>query len=206
MLLQLNTEQPEHWLVAQVVQVLRRGGVVVIPTDTVYGVTCSIDHTAAVQRIYGLKDMDPKKPLSILVPDMPTLGRYTRSLSTPVFRLMRRVLPGPYTFILEASRDVPRIMLRKRKTIGVRMPDNAISAAILEQLGEPLLSTSIRNPDDQILNDPTEIDLRHGNRIDLVVDGGPLLPVPSTVVDFTGREPILVRAGKGDVDALELFE
>lgn len=206
MLLPIDPEIPEHWLVAQVVQVLRKGGVVVLPTDTVYGVTCRVADTRAIERVYGLKEMDPKKPLAMLCPDMATIGQYTRSLPTTVFRLMKRAFPGPYTFILEASRDVPKIMLRKRKTIGIRMPDNPIALAVLEALGEPLLSTSIRNPDDQILNDPEEIDLRYGNRIDLVVDGGPLLPIPSTVVDFTEREPVLVREGRGDVALLELFE
>lgn len=206
MLLPIDPDQPEHWLVARAAQVLKRGGVVVLPTDTVYGLACRISDTNAIERIYGLKEMDPKKPLAILVGDMQTIGLYTRALPTTVFRLMKRVFPGPYTFILEASREVPKIMLRKRKTIGIRMPDNPITLAVLEELGEPLLTTSIRNPDDQILNDPQEIEIRFGNRIDLVVDGGPLLPIPSTVVDFTGREPELVREGRGDVAALELFE
>ncbi len=205
MLLQIDAEYPEHWLVARVVQVLRKGGVVVMPTDTVYGLACAVTHPEAIERIYELKTMDPKKSLSILVADMNMVGQYTRALPNTVFRLMKRVCPGPYTFILEASREVPKIMLRKRKTIGIRMPDNPIALAILEELGEPLLSTSVRNPDDQLLNDPGEIEIRFGNRIELVVDGGPLLPLPSTVVDFTGREPELIREGKGDVEALELF-
>ena len=205
MLLEIDAEEPEHWLVARAVQVLRKGGVVVLPTDTVYGLACGISHAKAIRRIYELKDMDPKKPLAILVGDMPTVGRYSRALPTTVFRLMKRVFPGPYTFIVEASRDVPKIMLRKRKTIGIRMPDNAIALAMLQELGEPMLTTSIRNPDDKILNDPEEIESRFRGRIDLVIDGGPLLPVPSTVVDFTGPEPELVREGRGDVGALELF-
>jgi tRNA threonylcarbamoyl adenosine modification protein (Sua5/YciO/YrdC/YwlC family) len=119
---------------------------------------------------------------------------------------MKRVLPGPYTFIFEASPEVPKIMLRKRRTIGVRMPEHPVSLALLAELGEPLLSTSIRNPDDDFVNDPVEIDATYGNRIDIVIDSGPLLPIPSTVVDLSGGEPVLLREGKGDVESLEMFD
>lgn len=206
MLLQIDPDVPEHWLIARAAQALRAGGVAVIPTDTVYGLACAISQQGAIERIYGLKEMDPKKPLAILVADMQMAGRYAKAIPTPIYRLMKRVLPGPYTFIFEATRDVPKIMLRKRKTVGIRMPNNPIVLALLEELGEPLITTSIRMPDDQILNDPNEIDQQYGRRIDLVVDGGPLLPTPSTVVDFSGDEPELVREGKGDVAALELFD
>lgn len=205
MLLHIDHEQPEHWLVAQVVQVLRRGGVVVIPTDTVYGLACSTASQEAIERIYAIKALDPKKPLSILIHDVGALSGWTRGVPNPVYRMMKRVLPGPYTFILQASRDVPKIMLRKRKTIGIRVPDNPIALAVLEEIGIPLLTTSVRTPDDQIVNDPAEIELRHGDRIDLVVDGGPLLPIPSTVVDFTERDPVVVRRGRGEIEELGLL-
>lgn len=205
MIVQIDPEQPEGWLVARVVQTLKRGGVAVIPTDTVYGLVCGISHAGAIRRIYALKQMASKKPLSILVDDMQTVGRYTRGVSTPVFRMMKRVLPGPYTFIFRASDDVPKIMLHQRKTIGIRMPDHAIVLAVLAEVGEPLLSTSIRNPHDDFVNDPNEIEERLGARLDVVVDGGVLKPVPSTVVDFSEDPPVLVREGKGDVAALELF-
>ncbi len=206
MLLQIDATEPEHWLVAEAAHVLRRGGVAVIPTDTVYGVTCQIGSVSAIERLYALKKLDPKKPLSILLPDIGMVGRYSRTLSTPSFRLMKRLLPGPYTFIVEASSDVPRIMLRKRKTIGLRIPDNPIALELLAQLDEPLLTTSIRNPDNQILNDPQEMALRYGSELDMVIDGGPLLPIPSTVVDLSGRDPVLLREGRGDVSALGLFD
>ncbi len=206
MIVEIDTEEPESWLIGQVANVLRRGGIVVTPTDTVYGLTCCIDQPDAIKRIYALKEMDPKKPLAILVPDMPTIGRFAKGVSTPAFRVMKRVLPGPYTFIFEASPEVPKIMLRKRRTIGVRMPGHPVSLALLAELGEPLLSTSIRNPNDDFVNDPVEIDATYGNRIDIVIDSGPLLPVPSTVVDLSGGEPVLLREGKGDVEALEMFD
>jgi tRNA threonylcarbamoyl adenosine modification protein (Sua5/YciO/YrdC/YwlC family) len=206
MILEIDPVEPEGWLLARAAQTLRGGGVAVVPTDTVYGITCGINHHEAIRRIYALKNMDPKKPLSILVNDMATIGRYARGVSTPAYRLMKRVLPGAYTFIFEASPEVPKLMLRKRRTIGVRMPANPIALALLEELDEPLLSTSIRNPDDDFVNDPEEIERTLGDRVDVVIDGGVLLPVPSTVVDLSGDEPVLIREGKGDVAILELFD
>jgi len=167
---------------------------------------CLASRPDAIARIYELKDLDPKKSLSVMVADLALAGRWVRSMPTHVYRLMKRVLPGPYTFILNASREVPKIMLRKRKTLGIRIPDNPIALAVLEQLDAPLLTTSIRSSDDQIVNDPSEISLRFGQRIDLVVDGGPLLPIPSTVVDFTGPAPEVVRVGKGSLENLGLVD
>ena len=205
MFLSIDPEDPQPWLVAKVVEVLRRGGVAVLPTDTVYGIACSIAEPEPIERLYALKGLDPKKPLSLLLPDVSEIARWARSVTTPAYRLMKRVLPGPYTFILPASPEVPRIMLRTRKTIGIRVPDNAIVAAVLRGLGGPLLTTSVRTEDDEFVNDPFALEERLGGVVDVVVDGGPLLEQPSTVVDLSGREPVLVRAGKGDVEALQLF-
>lgn len=205
MIVEIDPAAPETWLVARAAEVLRKGGVAIIPTDTVYGLACGISHSSAIKRIYSLKDMDPKKPLAILVDDMTTVGRYARGVSTPYYRLLKRVLPGPYTFIFEASSEVPKIMLRKRRTIGIRMPDHPITLALLERLDEPLLTTSVRTPDDQWVIDPVEIESTFDARVDVVVDGGPLVASPSTVVDLSGDVPVLLREGKGDVEALELF-
>jgi tRNA threonylcarbamoyl adenosine modification protein (Sua5/YciO/YrdC/YwlC family) len=205
MILEIDPVEPEPWLLPRAVQVLRNGGVVVMPTDTVYGLTCSINRHDAINRIYKLKDMDPKKPLSILVGDMSAVGKYAKGVSTPAFRILKRVLPGPYTFIFEATSEVPKIMLRKRRTIGIRMPDNPIALALLAEMGEPLLSSSIRDPDQDFVNDPEEIERSLGNKVEMVIDGGILTPTPSTVVDLSGPEPVLLRDGKGDVDTLELF-
>ena len=205
MILEIDPVEPEPWLLARAAQVLRGGGIVVMPTDTVYGLTCGITHHDAIRRIYRLKDMDPKKPLSVLVSDMSMVGRFAKGVSTPAYRLLKRVLPGPYTFIFEASPEVPKIMLRKRRTIGIRMPDNPIALALLEEMGEPLLSSSIRDPEHDFVNNPDEIERSLGSDVEMVIDGGILLPVPSTVVDLSGDEPVLIRDGKGDVDTLELF-
>jgi tRNA threonylcarbamoyl adenosine modification protein (Sua5/YciO/YrdC/YwlC family) len=204
-IIEIDPVEPEPWLLARAATALRNGGVVVMPTDTVYAITCGIEHADAIKRIYALKDMDSKKPLSILVSDMATVGRYARGVSTPVYRMMKRVLPGAYTFIFPAAPDVPKIMLHKRKTIGIRIPDHAIPLALLAEIDGPLLSTSIRNPNDDFINDPNEIEDRLGTRLDVVIDGGILAPTPSTVIDFSTDPPELIRQGKGDIDALELF-
>jgi tRNA threonylcarbamoyl adenosine modification protein (Sua5/YciO/YrdC/YwlC family) len=201
----IDPVSPEPWLVARAAEVLRRGGVAIIPTDTVYGLACGINHGSAIKRIYELKDMDPKKPLAILVSEMTTVGQYAKGVTTPYYRLLKRVLPGPYTFIFEATSEVPKIMLRKRRTIGIRMPDNPITLELLDTLDEPLLTTSVRTPDDQWVIDPIEVESTLDHRVDVVVDGGPLVATPSTVVDLSSDVPVLVREGKGNVGALELF-
>ncbi len=206
MLLQIDPRDPEPWLLAQAAKVLRRGGVAVIPTDTVYGLACCLSASKAVRRIYELKNLDPKKPLSILVSGVAEIDPYTRGFSRSTFRMMKRVLPGPYTFVFEASREIPKIMLRKRKTVGIRVPDNAIVLALLEALNEPLITTSVRTSTEEWIFDPTLLETELGDRIDLVLDGGMLLPDPSTVIDLSQREPLLLREGKGDVGELGLFE
>lgn len=206
MLLTIDPKEPEPWLVARVVQLLRRGGVVVLPTDTVYSYACLLQDGEAVERLYKAKGISGAKRLSILVGDLATAARYAKGMTTPVFRMMKRVLPGPYTFIFEATSEVPRTMLRKRRTIGVRFPNCPIVLAILEELKAPLLSTSVRNDADEWLLNPHEIEAKLAGTVDMVVDGGILPNEPSTVVDFSGDEPALVRRGKGDVAALELFQ
>jgi tRNA threonylcarbamoyl adenosine modification protein (Sua5/YciO/YrdC/YwlC family) len=203
-LLSIDPVEPEPWLVARVEQALQRGALVVLPTDTVYALACRLGDTATVERLYEVKNITPAKRLSILVEDIAAASRYTRGIPNQVFRAMRRVLPGPYTFIFQASSDVPRIMLRKRRTVGIRIPDNPILQALLASLGEPLLSTSVRNDHDEWVLDPLQIEADLGASVDLVVDGGLLTDEPSTVIDLSGDEPSLVREGKGDVDAFDL--
>ncbi len=204
MRIEIDPEEPESWFVARAADLLRRGNVAVIPTDTLYGIACALSQTAAIERIYGIKNLDPKKSLSILVRDLAMAGPFLSGVSNASHRLMKRALPGPYTFICRASRDVPKIMLRKRDTIGIRIPDNRIVLALLDELREPMLTTSVRTPDDEIVNDPNEISERLFGSIDLVIDGGPLRAEPSTIIDLTEDEPVLVRAGKGDLASLGL--
>lgn len=202
MLLTIDTLDPEHWLVAQVVRTLQNGGVVVIPTDTVYGVVCDIDCESAVDRIYRLKGMDSKKLLSILCSDLSMAAQYTRGIPNTLFRVVRRKLPGPYTFILPASKELPRIMRKNRKTVGIRVPDCPFALELIAQFQRPLLTTSVALAPGEWLLDPFAIEEEYGNSIDMVVDGGPLYPEPSTVIDFSGFEPEVIREGKGPVDFL----
>jgi len=204
-LLPIDPGEPESWLIGRVASVIRKGGLVVLPTDTVYALTCAFDNEPAIERLYAVKRIAPAKRLSILVPDIATAARLTRGISNSVFRTMRRVLPGPYTFIFQASSEVPRTMLRKRRTVGIRIPASPIALAVLAELGSPLLATSVRNSADEWLLDPVTIEEELRGSVDLVVDGGLLAAEPSTVVDLSGDEPVLVREGKGDVAQLELF-
>ncbi len=202
MLLTIDRMDPEHWLVAQVVRTLQNGGVVVIPTDTVYGVVCDIECDVAAERIYRLKGMDSKKLLSILCSDLAMAAQYTRGIPNTLFRVVRRKLPGPYTFILPASKELPRIMRKHRKTVGIRVPDCPFTLELIAQFQRPLLTTSVALSPGEWLLDPFTIEEEYGNSIDLVVDGGALFPEPSTVIDFSSLDPEVVREGKGPVDFL----
>ncbi len=204
MLLTIDPKQPEPWLVGRVANILKRGGLAVLPTDTVYSFACAVYNEAAVDLLYNVKGITPARRLSILVPDIATASRFTRGISNSMFRTMRRVLPGPYTFIFPASTEVPRVMLRKRRTIGIRLPDSPIALGVLGELGEPLLATSVRGGRDEFLLDPALIDDELGDQVDMVVGGGLLTNEPSTVIDLSGPEPVVVRVGKGDVAALGL--
>jgi tRNA threonylcarbamoyl adenosine modification protein (Sua5/YciO/YrdC/YwlC family) len=201
--LQLDRDYPEVWQLGPIVKAILAGGVGVIPTDTNYAFVCDLSHRDAVDRLYRVKGIDKKKPLSILCANDRMISHYTRGLPTSSFRAMRRCLPGPFTFIMKASGDIPRTTLRKRKTIGVRVPDDEICTSLLADLGIPLLCTSVRTPDDSHWNNPAQISETYDKRIDFVVDGGERLAEPSTVIDLTGDDPEIIRIGKGNP---ELFE
>jgi tRNA threonylcarbamoyl adenosine modification protein (Sua5/YciO/YrdC/YwlC family) len=203
MYVEIESVDADLWRLEAVARTLRNGGVGVVPTDTVYAFVCGIEHKSAIERLYQIKKMDPKKPLSILCRDFQTISKYTRGFDNNWFRVIRRCLPGPYTFIMTANARVPRIMLRRRRTIGVRMPGDAICMSLLELVDSPLLCTSVRTLDDSFWNVPAEISETYLGRLDFVVDGGERLAEPSTVVDLTGRTPNILRAGKGVTDDFE---
>lgn len=200
-ILQLHPEHPQKRHVDRVVEALHRGGVIVYPTDTVYGLGCDIFNRKAINRIYQIKQAPAGKPLSFVCSDLSDLARYAKNISNAAYRMMKRLLPGPYTFILEASRDVPKFMIGKRRTVGIRVPDNRICLEIVQALGRPVLSTSIASAADGIaINDIESIASRYGKTVDVIVDGGAGVSEPSTVVDLTGDEPDILRAGAAAAD------
>lgn len=200
-ILQLHPEHPQKRHVDRVVESLHRGGVIVYPTDTVYGLGCDIFNRKAINRIYQIKQAPAGKPLSFVCSDLKDLARYAKNISNASYRMMKRLLPGPYTFILEASRDVPKFMIGKRRTVGIRVPDNPICLEIVQALGRPVLSTSIvAAGDGSDMNDADSIASRYGKVVDVIVDGGVIVPKPSTVVDLTGEEPEILRASAGEAD------
>lgn len=205
-ILQLHPEHPQKRHVDRVVESLHRGGVIVYPTDTVYGLGCDIFNRKAINRIYQIKQAPAGKPLSFVCSDLKDLARYAKNISNASYRMMKRLLPGPYTFILEASRDVPKFMIGKRRTVGIRVPDNPICLEIVQALGRPVLSTSVApsgiaaSANGNDLNDAESIASRYGKVVDVIVDGGVIVSEPSTVVDLTGEEPEILRASAGEAD------
>jgi tRNA threonylcarbamoyl adenosine modification protein (Sua5/YciO/YrdC/YwlC family) len=188
--------QPRH--IERCTAILEAGGLIAYPTDTYYGVGCDLFNKKAIERIYQLKQRPKTKPLSFICPDLSDLSRYAQ-VSNAAFATMRRLTPGPYTFVLEATSTVPKIAVTRQKTVGIRVPDSPIALALVRALGRPLVSTSASTPDGTVLIDPSDIQDLLGHGLELVIDGGYQLDEPSTVLDLTGDEPVVLRMGKGDV-------
>ena len=203
MLLSINPKNPQPRLVQQVVELLENDGVIIYPTDTVYGLGCSIYSKKAMKRLHLIKKMDPKKPLTLICSNQTQIQEYTQGIETPIFKLLRKHLPGPYTFVFRASKIVPKMMLTPRSTVGFRCPDHPITLAIVEMLRHPILSSSLRISDDQLYDDPQEIHDLFNKRVDAVVDGGSIFAEHSTIIDFSQGDPILLRQGKGNSSWLE---
>ncbi|HTH59104.1 MAG TPA: L-threonylcarbamoyladenylate synthase [Paraburkholderia sp.] len=201
----LHPDNPQPRLVKQAVQIIRDGGVIALPTDSSYALACQLDDKSAVERLRRIRGLDERQLLSLLVRDLSELASFAM-VDNRQYRLIKAVTPGPYVFVLQATKEVPRRLSHpSRKTIGLRVPSNPISLAILEELGEPLIaSTLILPPDTEPLNDPDEIRERLEKQLDLVIDGGATPCEPSTVVDLSGGEPVLVRAGRGSLEPFGL--
>jgi tRNA threonylcarbamoyl adenosine modification protein (Sua5/YciO/YrdC/YwlC family) len=203
MLIKIYPDNPSQKQVQKVVEALAHDGVIIFPTDTIYALGCSAKSPKAIDRIARIKGINPKTAqFSFLCSDLSQLSEYTRPLGNDVFKLMRRSLPGPFTFILEANSKVPKIFGYKKKTIGMRIPDNNIISEIIQELGNPLISTSIHD-EDAILEystDPELIHEKYKDIVDLVIDGGLGDNTPSTIIDCTGEEILMTREGKGEID------
>jgi tRNA threonylcarbamoyl adenosine modification protein (Sua5/YciO/YrdC/YwlC family) len=199
MLLHVHPQNPQLRQIKTIVECLLSGGVIIYPTDTIYGLGCNIFQHKAVERICRIKEVDPQKAqLSFICSDLSDMSIYTKSTSTPLYRLLKQHLPGPYTFILPASKQVPKILKSKKDTIGLRVPDNEIARTIVQELGHPLLSASL--PGDMV-EDYTDPELMYDhfkNLVDIVIDGGIGGMIPSTIIDCTTDEPLLVREGAGE--------
>jgi len=200
MLMRINPQNPQPRLIRRVVEVLKAQGVIAYPTDTVYGFGCSLYNKKGIERIYLIKGSEKNRPFSFICADLKDISLYCK-VSNYAYKTMRRLLPGPYTFILEGTKLVPKIMLTRRKTAGIRVPCNPICLAIVRELGHPIISTSAMLPGGELLYDPAEIDNKLGSALDLVIDGGVLVSEPSSVIDLTDDRPKVLRKGKGDVSS-----
>ena len=200
--IRLYPENPESHKLDQIVKVLEDGGVIIYPTDTVYGIGCDFSNSKAVQRVCQIKNTKPNS-LSIICYDLSEISEYTKHLNTPVFKVMKKALPGPFTFILEANSNVPKTLNAKKKTVGIRVPDNNIPRELVKRLGKPIITTSIRDEDEVIeySTDPELIYEKYENLVDIVIDGGYGGNVPSTVVDCSGDYFEVLREGLGDIEA-----
>jgi tRNA threonylcarbamoyl adenosine modification protein (Sua5/YciO/YrdC/YwlC family) len=197
-ILEINPYNPQMRLIEQVIEVLKKGGVICYPTDTMYGIGCDIYNQKAVKRIYQIKNRAKHKPFSFMCSDLKNISEYSHVGNT-AYRLMRKCLPGPYTFVLSGTKLVPKIMLTKQKTVGIRVPDHAISLALVQGLGNPILNTSaVQENRGEVPRDGYDVNDLFCNQVDLIIEGGQIIPAPSTVVALIDDRPEILRQGKGD--------
>jgi tRNA threonylcarbamoyl adenosine modification protein (Sua5/YciO/YrdC/YwlC family) len=193
MLLSLNPDNPQKRLISKVVQVLDQGGLIIYPTDTFYGIGCDLFNKKSIKQIYQLKRRPLTKPFSFVCANLKDISLYAQ-VSNNAYRIMKRSLPGPYTFVLEGTRLVPKLMLTKRRTVGIRVPDNKICLAIVKSLGRPIISTSVN------LDEPSVIHDTYSSFVEIVIDGGVISHEPSTVVSLIDDNPEVIREGKGEIN------
>lgn len=197
MMLSINPVNPQLRLIRRVVECLEQGGVIVYPTDTTYGIGCDIFNKKGVKKIYQIKKRDPRKPFSFICADLSDVASYAQ-VSNFAFKTMKRNLPGPYTFVLEATRTVPDLLTTKQKTVGIRIPDNPIALAIVRELGHPLVTTSANVSGEEVHQDPSRIEEVLGRSLDMVIDGGILNGEPSSIISLIDDHAEVLRQGSGD--------
>jgi tRNA threonylcarbamoyl adenosine modification protein (Sua5/YciO/YrdC/YwlC family) len=202
--IKIYEDKPNETAIKKVVEVLKNGGLVIYPTDTVYGLGCDITNSRALEKLAKIKGVKLEKAnFSFVCSSLSNISDYVKQIDTPTFKILKRALPGAYTFILPGNNDLPKDF-RKKKTVGIRVPDNNIAIQIVEMLGNPIVSTSIHDEDEVIeySTDPELIFEKWQNQVDLVIDGGYGENIASTIIDLTGHEPIIIREGKGDVNII----
>ncbi len=200
MLLSINSQNPQMRLIKKAADILRDGGIIIYPTDTVYGLGCDLSNKKGIEKIYELKRRNRKQPLSFVCSDLKHISEYAK-VTDYAYKTMRRLLPGAYTFILEASRLVPKIILPKRSTTGIRVPDNQICLTLVRELGQPIISTSVKTEQGETLGDPAVIKEYFGQTVDLIIDSGIIMPQPSSVISLVDDNIEIIRKGKGDISA-----
>jgi len=198
-ILEIHELNPQKRLIEKACEVLQNGGIILYPTDTVYALGCDIRKKNAIEKIYRIKKIDKKKPLSIILSDISTISKYTKFVSNDAFKIMKKALPGPYTFIFKASKLVPELLITNQKTIGVRIPDNKIASELVKTLDSPILSTSVNTPEGDYVIDPDNLNKELENQIDLIINVGIKISNPSTVIDFSADNIDVIRKGKGDL-------
>jgi tRNA threonylcarbamoyl adenosine modification protein (Sua5/YciO/YrdC/YwlC family) len=197
MILRINPSNPQKRLIDKAVELIKDGGVIAYPTDTIYGFGCDIYNKKAIQRIYQIKKRDQKKPFSFICSDLKNISLYAQ-VTNQAYKIMKRCLPGPYTFILLGTKLVPKIIVTKRKTVGIRVPNNNICLALVKSLGHPIISTSVGFSGGSVLSDPSLIEETFGSQIDLTIDGGILAGQPSTILSLIDEEIEVIREGSGE--------
>jgi tRNA threonylcarbamoyl adenosine modification protein (Sua5/YciO/YrdC/YwlC family) len=202
MMLSINPDNPQLRLINRVADILKGGGLIAYPTDTYYGIGCDILNKRAIEKIYLLKQRNKNQPFSFICADLKNISQYAK-VSNYAYKTMKRLLPGPYTFVLTGTKLVPKIMLTKRKTAGIRVPANNICLALVEALGNPVISTSATTPDGDVFHDASLIQDHFGARLDAVIDGGPVAGRPSSVVSLEDDMPEIIREGLGDVSLFD---
>jgi len=200
MIYHINEENPQQRLIDKAVEILEKDGVIIYPTDTVYAYGCDISCKKAIETIYRIKKIENKKPLSFVFTDISQMKDYIRNMSDKAYKVMKKVAPGPYTFIFNASKLIPKLVTTKQKTIGVRIPDNNIARDLVQRLGRPILSASVNTSEGEYIIEPGDLEKVFRNEVDLVIDAGPKYSEPSTIIDFTSGDPLIVREGKGEIN------
>ena len=198
MLISINPDNPQQRLIDQVIQQLRNGATICYPTDTGYGIGCDMFDQKAIKKIFQIKKRPKHKPLTFMCSGLHNISAYAH-VSNTAYRLLKKNLPGPYTFVLPGTKLVPKIMSTKQKTVGIRVPDSSICKLLMETLGNPIINTSVPYENDPPPTEAYEIEMLLGNRVDIIIDGGPAFPDPSSVIDLTSDQPEILRKGKGDV-------
>jgi len=203
MFIQIHPDNPEKKKLDEVIKILRKGGIIIYPTDTVYSMACDLMNRKAVERMAQLKGVKIEKAnFSLICHDLSHISDYTVQFSNPTYKLMKKALPGPFTFILNANNSVPKLFQAKKKTIGIRVPNNNIARTLVKELGNPLISTSVHGDDEilEYITDPELIYEKYQNKVDIVIDGGYGKNEASTIIDCTSNEPIVIREGIGQID------